>query len=169
MLEKEITTNNQITLHERVRILEDREAIRDLKVQYAHALDSYDIEAFLDLFDEDAIWQGNDNTYQGKEALRKIVSDSFDIMPFYVHMYVSPIINILSETEAKGTWYMFEPETLVVNGEEKAVWVCARYDETYEKIDGTWKFKTVTVHMYFQTSFDKGWLREQRASGGVKS
>ena len=51
---EESTTGSPVSLHERVRILEDREAIRDLKVQYAHALDSYDIEAFLDLFADDA-------------------------------------------------------------------------------------------------------------------
>lgn len=79
-------------------------------------------------------------------------------MPFYVHMYISPILSASGGTEAKGTWNMFEPETLVVNGREKAVWVCARYDETYEKIDGAWKLKTAEVHMYFQTSCNKGWL-----------
>ena len=163
MPDKGKTNVSRIGLQERVRILEDREAIRDLKVRYAHALDSYDIEAFLELFTEDTVWQSGDRRFEGKDTLRKLVTDSFDIMPFYVHMYVSPIITILSKTEAEGTWYMFEPETLVVNGKEKAVWVCARYDETYKKIDGTWKFKTVKVNMYFQTPFDKGWLKEQRA------
>ena len=150
-------------LEARVRHLEDTEAIKKLTATFTHLIDNRDWQSLLELFTEDTVWQSGDRRFEGKDTLRKLVTDSFDIMPFYVHMYVSPIITILSVKEAEGTWYMFEPETLVVEGEEKAVWVCARYDETYEKIDGTWKFKTVKVNMYFQTPFDKGWLKEQRA------
>jgi hypothetical protein len=148
-------------LEEKVRILEDKEAIRELKARYAYTLDAYDIESFLDLFVDDIIWESRKGKNVGKAALRDNVAKSFNIMPFFAHMYVAPVIKVLSDTEATGIWYMFEPETLVVNGEEKAVWVCAKYDEQYTKVNGEWKYKKVKADILFQTSFDRGWVKER--------
>ena len=99
-------TNELNSLKEKVRILEDKEAIRDLKAQYARALDTYDVDAFMDLFTDDAVWASRKGRFQGKELHRKNVEQSLAIMPFFLHMYVSPVIEILSEIKARGTWYM---------------------------------------------------------------
>jgi len=61
------------TLEERVQKLEDKEAILHLMNAYAHAMDTgRDIDAWNDLYTEDAVWQGTPVTETGGTGLTRI-------------------------------------------------------------------------------------------------
>ena len=158
-----INGKTRLSLSDRVRILEDKDAIRELKARYAYTLDIQDLDGWLDLFAEDGSFElGSVGHYQGNNDLRTLLeSIVFPSRPFFTHMYLDPIIEILGRTKAKGTWYMFGPETVIVKGEKKAVWACLRYDDEYVKIKGQWKFKSINVTYIFETSFNKGWVKEK--------
>jgi ketosteroid isomerase-like protein len=61
------------TLEERVQALEDKEEILHLMNAYAHAMDEgRDIDAWNDLYTEDAVWQGTPVTSTGGTGLTRI-------------------------------------------------------------------------------------------------
>lgn len=68
---------------------EDRQAIQDLLVAYAHGLDSLeDIDALLDLFVEDAVFDLSGVGFgrlQGHAAMRKFFEDTFAAMTAQAH------------------------------------------------------------------------------------
>ena len=57
----------------RLQVLEDAEAIRNLKARYAALCDSqYDADGIAMLFTEDALWESPGlGRFEGREAIRK--------------------------------------------------------------------------------------------------
>jgi hypothetical protein len=65
----------------------------------------------------------------------------------------NPCIQVDGDT-AKGTWNLLGPFTYRKSGNR--VWMIARAEDEYVKIDGVWKFKH---HRGFgmEASFEEGW------------
>jgi len=60
-------------LEERIQVLEDKEAIRHLFNAYGHAMDTgRDIDAWNDLYTEDAVWAGTPVTETGGHGANRI-------------------------------------------------------------------------------------------------
>ena len=62
-----------VELQNRVRILEDMDAIRNLKARYAaYCDDNYNPDKIAELFVEDAVWEsGPLGRFEGREAIRE--------------------------------------------------------------------------------------------------
>ena len=60
-------------LENRVRALEDADAIRNLKARYAaYCDDNYNPDKIAELFVEDAVWEsGSLGQFEGREAIRE--------------------------------------------------------------------------------------------------
>ena len=58
---------------------------------------------------------------------------------------------------ATGQWYLFQPCTLAEGNQ--AAWLTGRYEERYEKRDGEWKFKYLSVTPFFFTPYGDGWVK----------
>ena len=144
-------------LERRLRVLEDVEEIKRLKVRYCHSVDAYDAEWTTSLFTDDGVFDfvGRDPT-EGREALLEFYKKGRERLPFYVHMVMNPVIEVDGAT-ATGIWYLFEPCTLGDTG--RAVWGSGRYDDEYVKVDGQWRFKNVKLSIFFWTPFDEGWVK----------
>jgi ketosteroid isomerase-like protein len=145
-------------LERRLRVLEDIEAIKQLKYRYADACDrGYDTDTLADLFTADAIWDGGlFGRYQGREAIREFFRGVSTDIPFAMHYMMNPIISVDGD-EADGEWYLFQTCTFADGN--TAIWGAARYDEQYRRVDGGWKFSRVNLISSFWTPFDQGWVK----------
>jgi hypothetical protein len=56
-----------------------------------------------------------------------------------VHHGHTPLLEILSDTEASGIWAM----NAIVTMPDQSVQVHGHYYDTFRKIDGKWKFSTI--------------------------
>jgi hypothetical protein len=56
-------------LRGRVRVLEDREEIRNLLQEYRRTLDLRDMRAFCDLFAENGTWSGKSGSGTGPQGI----------------------------------------------------------------------------------------------------
>ncbi len=65
------------SIEERLQILEDKEAIRQIIIDYASALDEQDAEAYVSLFAEDGEWAIGSMVRKGKEEIRALVHGLF--------------------------------------------------------------------------------------------
>ncbi|MEE2777580.1 MAG: nuclear transport factor 2 family protein [Acidobacteriota bacterium] len=144
----------------RIGRLEDIEAIRRLKARYCYACDDgYDTDTLVDLFVEDAVWDGGDlGVAVGREKIRRFFDNTPAVMPFAVHMVMDPLIDVDGD-RATGAWYLFQAATYAPDG--TALWGSARYDEEYVRTAQGWKFQSLRLTSHFWTPFDAGWLEKR--------
>jgi ketosteroid isomerase-like protein len=145
-------------LERRLRVLEDIEAIKQLKYRYADACDrGYDFDTLADCFTEDAVWDGGlFGRHEGREAIREFFRGVSSDIPFAIHYMMNPIISVDGD-EASGQWYLFQTCTFADGN--TAIWGAARYDERYRRLDGGWKFSRLNLISSFWTPFDEGWVK----------
>jgi len=147
------------SLEGRIKTVEAREAIKELRYRYCYLVDALDREAFLDLFAPDAVVayeQLHYGTYEGHEELQEYFDLIEENRAFMAHMVHNPIIDVGGET-ASGTWYFEEP---ALDTDGNALWVQGRYDETYRVVDGEWKFDRIEVSYNYIADYDEGWEDE---------
>jgi ketosteroid isomerase-like protein len=145
-------------LERRIRVLEDIEAIKQLKYRYADACDrGYDADTLADLFTLDAIWEGDlFGRYEGREAIREFFRGVSANIPFAVHYMTNPIISVDGD-EANGEWYLFQTTTFAQNN--TPILGSARYADQYRRVDGTWKFLHLQLISIFWTPYGEGWVK----------
>ena len=152
-------------LEQRVRVLEDIEAIKRLKYRYADACDrGYDAETLATLFTEDAVWDGGlFGRHEGREAIRRFFAGVSADIPFAMHYMMNPIITVDGD-EADGAWYLFQTCTFAEGN--RAILGAARYEERYRRVAGEWQFHRLKLISSFWTPFDEGWVKRPFAQEG---
>lgn len=146
-------------LEERVQRLEDIEEIRRLKVRYAQAVDAgFDVDTLMSLFTDDAVLDGGSfGVSTGSHAIREFYERNREELTFTRHFLCGSVIDIdPSGTEASGQWYLWEVGTF--KGE--AILTAITYDDTYRKVNDSWKFAHKKLNIAFFTPYDKGWVKQ---------
>ena len=121
------------------------EAIKQLKARYQRAVDTKDWALMESVLAPDArcVYSGGKYSFDGREAVLKFLSDGLGSPEIQsMHHAHTPEIEITSETEATGVWYLEDfvisdrpsqsaPHGTVLHG-------TGIYHDTYRKIDGEW-------------------------------
>jgi hypothetical protein len=154
------------TLEQRITLLEDIEAIKQLKSMYCHLVDAgiagdvSKIEELFTLFAEDPwIDFGTDtapDVIRGIDGVAKYYKETVcSALSYSAHIAANPLIEV-NGGEATGKWYVFVPCTLKAN--PMALWLAGKYQDEYVKVDGRWKWRSITFRAEIQTPFEgKGW------------
>lgn len=127
----------------RVRALEDREAIRELLLEYGRALDRRDFEAFAALFaKDDGEWIGGFGSAQGRAAIFELMDRNIGHVPggrpgTSFHVFSNDVISVDGDGATGLTKWIF-----VVQGEGDAPrWLyLGHYEDRFVREDGDWKF-----------------------------
>ena len=145
----------------RIQRIEDMEAIRKLKHEYCYACDdNYNVEILKALFTADATWQAEGfGIFSGTEEIGNFFSGVSRQIVAAAHLVVNDIIHIDDNgLNATGVWRNIQPATINDDaGDPQAMWLLARYDEKYIKLDGKWLFKELIASIQFSASYEKGW------------
>ena len=134
-------------LRDRIRALEDKEAIRKLKATCWLSLDKKRYEDFVNCFAEDAvIGVAGGMTKEGREGILKSLPAMMDAL-VTVHQGHHYDIELTSETTARGTWAMYDNlQGLESHASREGFgW----YDEEYVKVNGEWKIKSSVLSRAF--------------------
>ena len=148
-------------LERRLKVVEDIEAIKQLKNRYCYYCDvNYDADGIESCFVEDAIWEGiGFGTYYGRKAIREFFTKTAPAtLHFAMHLVMNPVIEVNGDT-AKGRWYIFEPVTFAQG--EQAGWLAGAYEDDYVRSGGGWKYKHLRFRPYISTTFDKPWANKR--------
>jgi hypothetical protein len=95
-----------------LQVLEDAEAIRNLKARYAALCDNqYDADGIASLFTEDAVWESPAlGRFEGREAIRSFFRGASAIFSFAIHYSLNGHIEV-EGNQARARWYLFMPCT----------------------------------------------------------
>ena len=134
--------------------VDDIEAIKQLKARYFRMMDTKDWDGMREVFADDVLIDTTDSggrVVAGADefmaGLREILEDVLTV--HHGHM---PEIELTSATTATGVWSM-EDMLRWPNGSELHGF--GHYHETYEKIDGHWQIKKMTLTR-LRTDFKEG-------------
>ena len=124
--------------------MDDIEAIKQLKARYFRMMDTKDWDGMREVFADDVLIDTTDSggrVVAGADefmaGLREILEDVLTV--HHGHM---PEIELTSATTATGVWSM-EDMLRWPNGSELHGF--GHYHETYEKADGRWRIKAMTL------------------------
>ena len=126
---------------------DDLEAIRQLKARYFRHMDTKDWDALAQVFTDDVVI---DVTGEGGGVTRSVQ----EYMPFLqasigdvttVHHGHMPEITFTSDTTASGIWALEDQLWWPEGGVLSYMHGFGHYHETYEKVDGQWRIKTLTL------------------------
>jgi SnoaL-like domain len=130
----------QASLAARVQILEDKEEIRNLLIDYGRLLDARDFAGYSRLFAKDGEWSGGFGTTQGPAAIQAFMEKNIP-GPNTGHTY-----HILSnfEIEVHGdTATAWSRWAYITPGPDQRPVIAqgGHYDDTLVRENGHWKFK----------------------------
>jgi hypothetical protein len=150
------------TLAQKVRVLEDIEAIKQLKALYCKYCDggwagpTHDYDKIAALFTEDAVTDGTAGRTQGRENIRRLYK-SYQASPLAFHRVTNPIIEVAGD-RATGNWHVL---VAILRPDSQAVWVAGIYDEEYARTRDGWRIKILKFTPAFITRYEQGWGKER--------
>jgi hypothetical protein len=139
----------QETVQARIRRLEDREAIRQLLMDYGAFLDRRDFIAFSKLFAEkEGEWIGGLGRAKGQQAILKLMEDSIGkdtkgSAAGNYHVFTNDMISVDGDQAKAITKWMF-----IVQGETSRPqpFYLGHYEDTIVREGGRWKFLRRAVY-----------------------
>ncbi len=141
-------------LEARVRELQDRNEIQELRFRYHIAVNEKKPEMIPDLFSENG---EIDFAHLGKAQSKAQVAAFYkqalsDLVPFVKQFIHNHVITINGDTGAGLSYLEAKP---IFNGE--SFLVAARFDDEYVRENGRWKFRKMTLLPYFMVPLKEGW------------
>ncbi len=138
-----------LSVEERLRRLEDREAISRLLMEYKRRLDARDLAAYSRLFARDGEWWGRTGRARGPEAIRAMLEEKLTPSPpapgpTDYHLMTNESIELNGDqATAESTFVVItrsEQDTPIVR-------LLGRYQDQLVREDGEWRFASRRVHM----------------------
>ena len=138
----------------KVQKLLDIEEIKKLKYRYFRCFDTADVDGIVDVFHPDVTLSVVGGVYkfkmEGRDAYLKMIREGSHAEMITQHNGHHPEIDIISETEAKGIWYLHDivwefRRNIHING-------TAFYREKYLKVDGRWVIKDIEFQRIYEIS-----------------
>jgi len=130
----------------------DIEAIKQLKSDYFHFMDTKQWDSWRELFTDDFVAQGREPIRQGRDQFVRFVSEKLDGVSSCHHGYM-PVIEILSKSTARGRWTMDDELRLPAGHPWSAPGTTGGsrllgygfYDEEYRKTGSDWQIAVMKL------------------------
>ena len=141
-----------------VEKLVEIEAIKQLKARYHRAVDTKDWALLASALTEDArsVYSDGLFSFEGRDEILEFHKEALETKEIVtMHHSHLPEIEILSETTARGSWYL---EDTVINAGEANEYNPARsvlvgtgvYADEYAKVDGEWLISVTGYERIFE-------------------
>lgn len=134
----------ELTLEQRIRRLEDIEAIRKLKSYYSLYANvgegTGDPVKFADLFTDDYIWDLSQQEFRGKQQIIDRLDEIARLQYIGVHFSLNPRIEVNGD-EASGEWDLIFP-VFPPDGRPLTT-VCGYYTDRLRRTPDGWRFTYV--------------------------
>ena len=132
------------SLAARVQRLEDTQEIQSILLDYGRFLDARDFAAYSRLFAKDGEWVGGFGTVQGPAAIQAFMEKNITGPNRGNTFHILSNFEIDVHGDTATAWSRW---TFVTPGPDKkpAISQAGRYDDTFVRENGKWKFKRRTA------------------------
>jgi hypothetical protein len=135
-----------------LQTLMDIEAIKQLKHAYFRCIDTANFEELAGLFHEDVLVHFIGGSYewklQGRAGYLEAIQKAFTTDAVGHHNGHQPEIQILSETEATGIWYL--SDNMWILSHKFFTTGTALYWDRYLKVDGRWTIRETRYRRIYE-------------------
>jgi len=135
-------------LEQRVALLEDERAIREVLVQYGEYLDARDYAAFAELFASDGVWTGGFGSATGPAAIQVLLEANMGTVPAgfvnkdAFHLITTMVIHVEGDrATARSRYQSFRS----AEGQPYILYSGRYFDELVREQSG-WKIRRRTTH-----------------------
>jgi hypothetical protein len=145
-----IAQGSRSALEAKVQLIEDKEQIHDLLIEYGHDLDTHDLAGYANLFAREGEWTGSLGHPKGPAAILAMLQNSVGKTPFdpgnvkSFHMMTNIVIHVdgnRATAQSKWTFFSRGPDNKPVPT------LSGHYEDSLVREDGTWKFLSrVALH-----------------------
>jgi uncharacterized protein (TIGR02246 family) len=136
---------------QRIRALEDKDAIRELTARYCYAVARSDLEGIVGLFCEDGEFVMNDRAFHGRDGIRSGYGAG---MP---QPSPKPFIqNHVIELDGDRAHGLCAVEIRAVQDGE-AYTAAGHYEDEYRRVGSEWKFARRRFEVYHWVPLRQGW------------
>lgn len=139
-------------LRQDIQRLMDIEAIKQLKHAYFRCIDTANMEELASLFHDDVSVHFKGGSYewkiQGKKDYLASIGKSFSRESVGQHNAHHPEIQMLSDTEATGLWYL--ADNMWILKYNRKTHGTALYWDRYLKVDGKWLIKDTSYERIYE-------------------
>lgn len=139
------------SLRDAVRGLLDREAIRDLVMLYARAVDDHDIDAVVGTFTADGVFDRRGDEATGHEEIRAAFLSAMHAYQAMLHTPEAHVVTLTGPEEATG-WASGHAELVT---RRTTIIAAYRYDDAYVREDGRWRFSRRRVQFMYAVPADE--------------
>jgi hypothetical protein len=124
--------------------LQDRLDIQALTIRYANALDRGDIEAWLESWADDGIWEGAVGRYEGKQRLAQLPVDLGARIQGKRHVMSNFVLSGEGDEREQRVYMLIFDKASSAN-----LLATGSYVDIVKKINGQWKFAHRTLDLAF--------------------
>jgi ketosteroid isomerase-like protein len=133
---------NSASLEARVQLLEDREEIERLLMEYGVLLDKRDFTAYSQLFTADGVWSGSIGTIKGPAAIKAAMEKAFDTAAApngdgSFHLLTNLIIDVQGDHATAISKWTF----VHLLDKKPGIALAGRYDDSLIRENGHWRFQ----------------------------
>ncbi len=84
-----------------------------------------------------------------------------------IHLLMTPVVEVSRDgTRARGMWNSFGTNTRkAADGKLGAMWQLGKYDQTFIREDGKWKYLEFRWYVIFRTPYENGWVKTPIVGG----
>jgi uncharacterized protein (TIGR02246 family) len=140
-------TEHKASLEQRVKVLEDKEEIRQLYARYMHYLDHRDMVRYSELFTEDGVVLADQGKWEGRAAMQTMFQprvgtdgQTHDPPAPMIHNVTDIVIHVNGDqARGWGKYYAFFPSK--GPGERPTISGIGGYNDWLVRVNGEWKFK----------------------------
>jgi ketosteroid isomerase-like protein len=143
-------STSSTTLEQRLRLLEDKQALHDLAHLYGFVMDERDLDGLSSLFTEDARLGSEDGVFdaQGLETIAKTYQGRYDVLGA-THHFVHSALSRFDDSDPDVAYGLVSGHAEVVRQGETMV-VALRYHDVYRRTADGWRIaERVMGYMYY--------------------
>jgi ketosteroid isomerase-like protein len=134
-----------------VRDQADRQAIADLGVLYARAVDDHDIDTLVAMYTDDAVFERRGVAATGADEIRAAYVASFDTYRTMLHTPHPGVVLLHGDGTASG-WSHGHAELAT---KSTLVMASYRYEDAYRCVDGRWLFAKRSITFMYAVPADE--------------
>lgn len=154
-------------LAKKVQVMEDIEAIKQLKYRYAKANDHRNhvqhLEYLNEVFVENGVWDGKEfGVFKGRKQIIAAITELAASFSFSHHFFTNPDITIDGD-KAHAHWCVWAPHTMTCEGGDKGLLLSGYVDDDFVRIDGRWWQTRMELDVGFLADYDEGWHKNMIA------